>query len=512
MLFSIFLFAIANAYLSFDLNPLVKESQTWDKRDNIQADLFNEQIYYTVDFQVGSNKQNVSLVVDTRLGLMWFPAAGCSGGSSKRDTLDDFYNCESKGTYNPEDLDTFKNESISVVADFGGIGLSGYSANDTLILDDDSFEMSFVVATRSDSVGMLGLGYPSSVYVTEGEKYRYHGSFIRTLWLDDLIQSESYSIRLGPNRADKGQLLLGAVDHSKYTGTLGVVHMTTPYTGTYRVGDILIIVDRFLGDGFSIPVQLPAIILLSSRVLLFPYEYVKELGEKLGAVEESRSSHRLDCGLLNLTSLISLYFSGVEIQVPIRDLVWQEKNACYLSFNVANGPSIIGQDILRSIYLVINLARDQVGLGQASLADNPGRIEEISFNIPGAATATQYSYTLARERYSEDSSGRWSTYSNSVPTGPSYLINTSSRSVDLGNVVYLLTVSEESSGITSSSETAGNSRAESSTQGHSSLSEDSLKTGIVSTASESSISSFLNGDRKVYLTFLVFVMMILSIV
>ncbi|SGZ54378.1 CIC11C00000001456 [Sungouiella intermedia] len=70
MLILTFLFTLANAYMSFDLIP-VKEDGSLEKRDDaVVTNDFNQKVNSTVQFQVGSNKQNISVRIDTRGGLL----------------------------------------------------------------------------------------------------------------------------------------------------------------------------------------------------------------------------------------------------------------------------------------------------------------------------------------------------------------------------------------------------------------------------------------------------------
>lgn len=85
---------------------------------------------------------------------------------------------------------------------------------------------------------------------------------------------------------------------------------------------------------------------------------------------EENSLHALDCQLLQLRELISIYFSGVEIKVPVRDLVMQLTTGCYLSLtSTDNGPIEIGQNILKSTYLVVDLKEREISLAQAYVND-----------------------------------------------------------------------------------------------------------------------------------------------
>lgn len=457
MIFLTFFLAAVNAYMSFDLTPMVEEFGHLRKRFGSETDVFNQNVYYTINLQVGSNRQNISVRLDTRGGHLWIPASGGNivGG----------YQCSSTNIYFPEDLLTFQNEtSFEFSANYSGLEtVFGYSANDTIYLGGQEHHQVFGAATNSTCIGMLGLGFKAAPYVD----FDFKWSFPTFLWnFAEGGTGFAYSIYLGPNSVGEGKLYLGTVDLGKYDGKLWIVQMVEPRVGNNIQTDIVILLDGILGEGFSIPIQIPVTIALASTFLLLPYENVKNVGKQLGAVEESRNFHRLDCELLNLTSLVSFYFSGAEIQVPIRDLIKQKNGQCYLSLEVAEFPSVLGLDILKSTYLVVGLGQRQVALGQAAVSQRSSTLEPISFTIPDVATPKYFSYTLAREKFSMAFGGAWSTYTFD-DVSYSYLMYTGNRTVDFGGVVYLLTLDVESTTteieVTHSS--SGNPQTESVTDG-----------------------------------------------
>ena len=102
-------------------------------------------------------------------------------------------------------------------------------------------------------------------------------------------------------------------------------------------------------------------------VLSFPYGSFDPLIDELKAVGNYYGEYIVPCSMLNLTDLISLYFSGIEIQVPVRDLVFQSSYyGCMLTFEEYDGPAALGQDILKSAYVVVDLDNKEVALAQAT--------------------------------------------------------------------------------------------------------------------------------------------------
>jgi len=240
---------------------------------------------------------------------------------------------------------------------------------------------------------------------------------------------------LGINNASEGTLLLGAVDHNKYEGTLQKVKMVDLYTD--GSDSILILLDGYLGDGFSSEINIPVLISTSLIRLNLPPGSLEKMCEHLGTKVFDGSSYAfVPCSLLNLTDLISFYFSGIEIQVPVRDLIVQHPYfGCLISISEFDGPYHLSQDILKSAYVVVDLDNKKVALAQATNSSNED-IEDIVSEIPLALEAPLYSYTEVAEKYYY--SNGWFSSLYDVSSRPSYSTNTDSRSVDLGSTTYVL--------------------------------------------------------------------------
>lgn len=416
--------------MRMDLSAQHLPAQKLTKKDGVNAGLSERSKFlmkfFTVEFKVGSEETQVRVLIDFSLNVLFFPIHPC-------DPI--FYNYENDTCHNNSlvDLSSFKNTSEPFLWFQGGGSLSGYYASDIVTLGDFSGEVIFGACT--DIFGNFGLGLEGSPYLEPSLSTNV--TFLEQLVEKGIISSNSYSIQLCLNNALNGSLILGALDHNRYKGELQKVRMVKAFTNdSYQ--DILIILDGILGHGFYLPGNFPASLSGHWEMLALPSNIVKRIAKYMRAVFDNYyEAHIVDCGLLNLTDLISLYFSGIEIEVPIRDLVMQSRLFCYLSFRVAFGPPHIGQDVLKNAYVVVDLDSKEVALAQAAVADSEN-IEDIVSGIPLALKAPLYSYTEVAVKYSSDTSQQWHTKQFKVPSPSHYSINTGRRSADLGGTVYTL--------------------------------------------------------------------------
>ncbi|SGZ51247.1 CIC11C00000004599 [Sungouiella intermedia] len=436
MLLVFYLLLLVNAHVRVDLTAHPHSNEKLTRRDDVKGELSNRDVAYTAEFKIGSEEDTVRVSASTSLNLIWFPIDDCNSYNYKRDTLSDLVQCDSAGVYLPSQLSSFKNTSdvFQWSYDYYDYGAVGYFGTDKVQYGDFSGDITFGIADRADYIGELGLGFPYNQSVSSDSTLK-EPSFLEQLVKKGDIKKDAYSFQLGINNASEGTLLLGAVDHSKYKGKLQKVKMVDLYAD--GSDSILILLDGYLGDGFSSEMNIPVLVTMDYRSLIFPFGSLDKIYEHLDAVYNQVSYHVVPCSLLNLTELISFYFSGIEIQVPVRDLIVQSPDfGCLISISEFDGPYHLGQDILKSAYVVVDLDNKEVALAQATISSNDD-IEDIVSEIPLALAAPLYSYTEVAEKYFYSSYyGAWYNSLYDVPSRSSYSTNTGSRSVDLGSTTY----------------------------------------------------------------------------
>jgi len=405
------------------------------QRDSVEGNLANRKILFTAEFKVGSEEDTIRVWTMTGANLFWFPTSNCHSGDHKRDTSSEVSKCDSAGVYIPSELTTFHN--TSKVFQWWYLifesGAWGYFGTDRVQYGDFSGDMTFGIATNANYVGQLGLGF-RNYQKTSLQSTLNESSFLEQLVRKGDISSNAYSFQLGINNASEGTLLLGAVDHRKYEGTLQKVKMVDMYTD--GADSVLILLDGILGSDFSSELNIAVDIRMEYTTLSLPVGAFNELIAHLNAVR-AYNKYLVPCDLLDLTDLVSFYFSGVEIQVPVRDLIFQNAYfGCEISIDERDKPPYLGQDILKSAYVVVNLDNKEVALAQASNSPDE-KLEDIVSQIPLALAAPLYSYTEVAKKYYYSSTWWFSSLYN-VSSRTSYSTNTASRSVDLGSTTYEL--------------------------------------------------------------------------
>jgi len=233
-----------------DLSALSHPNERISERDYVGGAV--RRFAYTAPLKIGSLEDEVRIAFQTTRNLFWVPTRNCDSYQfqNKRDTITGFYQCDSNGVYLPSKLTSFRNTGYLFhwwysETDTGGA--SGYFGYDKVQYGVYSGNVTFGIAT-ADLFGEIGLGFPD-LQILDTDSTLGGVTFSQQLLENGDIKSNAFSFQLGINNASEGTLLLGAVDHSKYEGKLQKVKMVDLYTD--GSDSILILLDGYLGDGFS---------------------------------------------------------------------------------------------------------------------------------------------------------------------------------------------------------------------------------------------------------------------
>lgn len=303
--------------------------------------------------------------------------------------------------------------------------------------------MPFGVAESADMQSIFGIGFP------EGEalnSYRAadpnralwtYSNFPMKLKEQGLSKSWAYSLLLGANNASEGEILFGAVDHGKYEGLLQKVKVVNTY-GKVNVPVFRfdVILDGVLSDNFEFKDQTTVLLDSGATLLKLPYLYLSALREKYGLRTSSSldSMYEIDCSYLQLTETLSFHLSGIEISVPLRDLVFRYYK-CYFGIKPDAVTYTLGANFLKSAYAVYDMQNQEIALAQAKASPSEEKIEEFEGTIPSALDAPYYTYTELEEFYT--TANRKYTKVSQQANVAQYEFQTSGRSsYDFGSTTY----------------------------------------------------------------------------
>lgn len=351
-----------------------KELQTGSvaKRDgSVDLSLTNTPMRYFVNADFGSNAQDIQIAFDTGSSDTWvYASLACDSGNA---------DCATYGSYDASasssDVDTGKTSSFAYgdglttatgkwITDsvaFSGITLSQYqfSVNDGGLL----------------AYGIMGAGKKS----LENTNPQYD-NIPFALKNQGFIGSAAYLVYLNELDASTGEVLFGGVDSGKYLGSLA----EKPFTD---VG----LVDSLSTNSYN---QYSSIHLDSIKVgdttVDFDGGVIFDTGAPFCVLgEDARSAIALVLGGTDGQSVLCtpssdpdvvLTFSGTAFTFKASDFIIKIDDSCYAgvaALSSSGGLPLMGDPIIRKLYLVYNLDKETLSLANADYSGKSGTILEI---------------------------------------------------------------------------------------------------------------------------------------
>lgn len=429
-----------------------------------EIEIINEQSFYSVELEIGTPNQNVTVLIDTGSSDLWvtgpdnpycLPLSGNQDDSSPfgwftRTTLSGSatattsssslatIDCSEYGVFNSSRSSSFRSNNTAFRISYGdGTFAAGTWGTDTLNLGDlNVTSLSFAVANSSNSsVGVFGIGLPGLQTTYTGvtaaaagtRPYQYQ-NFPMVLKAQGAIHQNAYSLFLNEPDADSGSILFGAVDHSKYSGQLYTIPLLNPYQsrGIQNPIEFDITVQ---GVGVSkdnsvktvTTTQFPALLDSGTTLTYLPYSLTELIADRIGAhYSLTRGFYTLPCPDDNDDTQILFDFGGFQIATNLSNYILGDStgsSTCYLGMIPLSGNSaIFGDNFLIHAYVVYDLENYEISMAQAQFNDSESRIEVITDGIPSATRAPGYSAT-------------WSTSQSISSGGNAFSATTTKRNV-----------------------------------------------------------------------------------
>ncbi|EDO18231.1 hypothetical protein Kpol_543p61 [Vanderwaltozyma polyspora DSM 70294] len=470
------------------------------KRDNgvEEVEIMNQSNFYSVSLSIGSNAQNVTVLLDTGSSDLWVTGSNnplCSRGDSNSDAVD----CAKFGTFNPSTSDTWSSNETSFSISYADSSYaSGTWGQDTLKLQDlDVTGLSFAVANYTNStVGVLGIGLPSLEVTYSGSnnvagtRYQYE-NFPLLLKNSGATKANAYSLYLNDLDSRTGSVLFGGVDHNKYSGTL----YTIPLVNTLRAAgfsqpvefDVTLqgmgISDDEHGNVTLTTTKIPALLDSGTTLVYLPSALVSLIADEYDAVYNSRTGYYvMNCPDSDEDSQIVFDFGGFHISTNLTTYIIQAVGGiCVLGIlPQSSGTAILGDSFLQHAYVVYDLDNLEISMAQASFETDDENVEVISSSIPSAVKAPGYSST-------------WSTFSSISSGGNIFTVDVNTASASSSGSSATSSASS-GSGAASGSTSSGTARSSSSANSGQTTSRAASTTTRSSSSSRSSSSTSRSGS------------------
>jgi len=246
---------------------------------------FDDTEYYG-QVSIGTPGQTFLVLFDTGSSNLWVPSDNCS-------------NCGAHNKYNSSQSSSYIANGTTFRIEYGTGSLKGYLSSDYLTVGNLKARVTFGEATDEPGItfkeakfdGIFGLAYRSiSVDDVDPPFYVFEQN--------GLLTKDLFTFYLQSNDQEDGELLIGDIDTSHYTGQLWatpIIHET--YYMISLAGAIM--------QGKSITSVVKAIVDSGTSTLVGPTADVAQVATIVGATEIAPGEYEISCD----TALPDLYFT-----------------------------------------------------------------------------------------------------------------------------------------------------------------------------------------------------------
>ncbi|KAM8795711.1 gastricsin [Eudromia elegans] len=316
---------------------------------------------YFGEISIGTPPQSFLVLFDTGSSNLWVPSVYCQSES-----------CTSHTMFNPSESSTYSTQDQYFSIQYGSGSLSGIFGYDTVTIQSLSItNQEFGLSETEPGTnflyaefdGILGMAYPS---LSAGGATTVMQGLLQENLLDEPVFSFYLS---GQEGSQGGELILGGVDSSLYTGQI----TWTPVTQT-AYWQIAI-------DSFSISGETSGwcsegcqgIVDTGTSLLTAPQQIFSELMEYIGAEADDEDQYVVSCSNIQSLPTLSFVIGGTSFPLaPSAYVLQSNSGVCsvgieptYLASQNGQPLWILGDVFLRSYYSIYDLGNNQMGFAAA---------------------------------------------------------------------------------------------------------------------------------------------------
>lgn len=317
-------------------------------------DFSNAQYYGDID--VGTPGQKFRVVFDTGSSNLWIPSAKCGLGCLLHPKFDE----GASSTFHPNGT------AFNIM--YGSGPVSGYLAADNVAVGNVTvIDQTFAEIVDVSGLGLAyGIGHFDGILGMAWPTISVDGvTPVFTNMIANGLIAPLFSFQLSDSSSIVGEMLLGGIDHTKYTGSLTYVPLVMENYWMVGLDDIKI-------KGKSITTARHAILDTGTSILAGPSSEVARIATALGAKPISAGSHEylIDCTLVANLPTLNVMFGGKSFSLTGPEYVINVQNAnveCLFGMTGIDVPApagplwIMGDIFLRKYYTVFDYGNMRLG-------------------------------------------------------------------------------------------------------------------------------------------------------
>jgi len=314
---------------------------------------------YFGPLSIGTPAQSFTVLFDTGSSNLWVPSSQCGG-------------CIFHKKYYSSQSSTYVANGTSFNITYGSGSLAGFLSEDDVTLGNTVVKgCTFAEATQEPGLafqlgkfdGLMGLAWPR--ISVDGVVPVFQMGLQQNLW-----DQPVFSFYLGKQDGATGELLLGGIDNTKYSGSLIWIPLISE---TYWE----VALDSMTMNGQPVTQVKKAVVDSGTSILAGPSAEVKALAQQVGAqpVIINPNEYTIDCSTISSLPTLTVTLNGAAFQLSGEDYVVQISQAgqtmCLFGFTGIDLPApagplwILGDVFMRKFYSVFDVANERVGLALA---------------------------------------------------------------------------------------------------------------------------------------------------
>ncbi|KAG0330537.1 hypothetical protein BGZ99_000007 [Dissophora globulifera] len=310
---------------------------------------------YYGSVSVGSPAQVVKLDFDTGSSDIWFPSSTCTTAA-----------CKKHVQFNSAKSSTFKKDGRSWKISYGdGSSASGILGSDIVNVGGVSVRQTIGLATQestqfgsSPEDGLFGLGF-NSIESVKGVSTFMDNAIAAGAVAQPVVSVFLPSVRR--NGGVGGEYLFGAIDSTKYTGSLTYVPVTQK--GYWQVA-----ITGASVNGASVNQASQGIIDTGTTLVIVGDAAAKAIHGKIkGASNDPNNGWVVPCTLKTSTGNVGFTMGGKVFNIPLADLAYEDlgdgSGNCFSGVQGGqDGLWILGDVFIKNNYCVFDQGKSQIGI------------------------------------------------------------------------------------------------------------------------------------------------------
>ncbi|CAI5756319.1 unnamed protein product [Candida verbasci] len=332
--------------------------QKYSKRGDYPVSLINQGASYAAKIQVGSNKQSITVDIDTGSSDLWVVDKSATCESSGGEAND----CKAEGTFDPSGSSSFQNLGGAFSIGYGdGTSSTGTWAKDTVTIGGAAITAQQFADVTDTSVneGILGIGQAS----LESSSSKYANVPV-SLKNQGFIKTNAYSLYLNSPSATSGTIIFGGVDNAKYSGSLIAEQVTESNRLTVTLNTL-----NFNGNQYS--VNQDALFDSGTTLTYLPTNIVESLAQKVGAQKYvdpyGGVTWLISCTASTSGNAVYQFPNGAKITVPLSEFIFGNDGSsetCVWGIQQSDELIILGDNFLRHAYILFNIDANTISFAQ----------------------------------------------------------------------------------------------------------------------------------------------------